>query len=92
MTALIAITKARMWGTSTAWTLEPGPEQHGPGTVVSIDLRIVGEEGSGFHLIASPTGFFTADTWHLTLQEALAEALEEFGVDEHQWNPDPEDS
>jgi hypothetical protein len=54
-------------------------------------LQIVGDSATGYHLIKAPSGFFTADDWYLTLEEALDAAREEFGVSQDMWSVESAD-
>lgn len=51
----------------------------------NIRLEIEGDAINGYHLVKSPEGFFTADNWYQTLDEALASALAVFGVAARDW-------
>jgi hypothetical protein len=51
----------------------------------NIDLKIEGNDQSGYHLMMSPEGFFTADSWHPTLEEAIINAYELFGITKEDW-------
>jgi len=53
--------------------------------LANVSLEINGGPEAGFHLVMTPEGCFTADVWFATLLEALAEALEVFGVDPDGW-------
>jgi hypothetical protein len=48
-------------------------------------LQIVGDSSAGYHLLRAPSGFFTADDWFLTLEEALDAAQAEFEVGREKW-------
>ena len=83
---LVARTKSRVWGSKNAWSLTPHRGFEGDGRECAVDLEIDGDDKSGYHLIMSPAGFFTADSWHETLADALAAAAEMFGVAPENWN------
>jgi len=48
-------------------------------------LEIQGDSENGFHLILAPSGFFAADYWYATLQEAMDAAKSLLGVNYQQW-------
>ncbi len=50
-----------------------------------VRLAIEGNPEDGYHLIMSPDGYFTADGWFPTTEEALVEAREVFGVSAADW-------
>lgn len=50
-----------------------------------LALEIQGDDKNGYHLIMTPDGHFTADTWHETLDDAIGDALEAFGIEPEQW-------
>ena len=52
----------------------------------TIDLQIL-EEKEGFFLVSEPSHvhFSGGDTWHSTLEEAMAQAENEFGVKASEW-------
>lgn len=50
-----------------------------------VELEIQGNEAEGYHLIVSPTGCFTADTWHESVEVAKDTAKEAFGVSSDEW-------
>jgi hypothetical protein len=74
-----------IWGTKNAWSLARHRETDDPTEGVRVVLTIQGDTRSGYHLIQSPEGFFTADTWHPTLDDAFDAAHEMFGVSRGAW-------
>lgn len=50
-----------------------------------VNLEIQGDGNDGFHLIMSPDGCFTADTWHETLEDAKDTVYRIFGVPADGW-------
>ena len=51
-----------------------------------MTLEIQGDAKNGYHLVMSPEGCFTADTWHESVEDAKATAEEAFGVPPHEWS------
>ena len=86
MDSLFAQTTTEIWGTRNSWSAAQtgGPSQ--PKSDCNIDLEIQGDEQNGYHLIMTPTGFFTADSWHETKQDAIDAAFEIFGVSCASWS------
>ncbi len=52
---------------------------------LDVDLEIQGNKSSGYHLVMSPDGCFTADTWHESKEDALETASAMFGVAVGNW-------
>ena len=50
-----------------------------------VALEIDGDGKSGYHLVMSPEGCFTADTWHETIEDAKDTAFRIFGVPPDGW-------
>jgi hypothetical protein len=50
-----------------------------------VELEIQGDEKNGFHLVMSPDGCFTADTWHESVEDAKDTAHRLFGVGFEEW-------
>jgi len=86
MRSIFAKTTARIWGTRNAWSAAQtaGPNQ--PSCECSVELEMSGDERSGYNLVMSPSGFFSADSWHPTRHDALEAAFEIFGVDPKNWS------
>lgn len=51
-----------------------------------VSPAIEGDEKIGYHLIISPEGCFTADTWHESIADAKATARAQFGVAIDGWS------
>ncbi len=50
-----------------------------------VTLEIQGNAQNGYHLVMSPEGCFTADTWHESIADAKATAEEIFNVPTDGW-------
>ena len=50
-----------------------------------VALEIQGDGANGYHLVMSPAGCFTADTWHESVADAKETATEVFGVHPDAW-------
>jgi hypothetical protein len=50
-----------------------------------VTLEIQGDAQNGYHLVMSPEGCFTADTWHESIAEAKATAEEHYNVPPDGW-------
>jgi hypothetical protein len=85
MLLVFAITKARIWGTTNAWSLSQFAGADQPNCVCVVELKIQGDDQNGTHLVMSPAGYFTADSWHATKDDALSSAFELFGVTRSTW-------
>ena len=86
MTSIFTTTKARIWGTTNSWSLSQFAGSDQPKSECLVELEIQGDDHDGYNLVMRPSGFFTADTWHRTKDDALLEALELFGVARDAWS------
>ena len=87
MTTLKASAVARVWGTRNAWSLTPPKGSAGAGVQCNVAVQIESDKRSGgCHLIMAPEGFFTADCFYETIDEAKADALELFGIKASDWS------
>jgi len=50
-----------------------------------VELVIEGNPKSGYHLVMTPDGCFTADAHYSTVEDALGDAQEVFGVLPEDW-------
>ncbi len=75
-----------MFGSESAWSLTPHSQVSGEGRECPIDLEIVGDPETGYHVVKSPSGFSAADDWYLTLEEALEAGRREFGIGSEDWS------
>lgn len=55
------------------------------GTFCDVELEIRGDDRNGYHLVMTPEGFFTADSWHETQRDAMQAAHDCFGVITKEW-------
>lgn len=81
MHSIFTKTKARIWGTTNAWSLTSFAGTQQPNHECCVVLEIQGDDQNGYHLVKSPFGYVTADSWHPTKQDALQSASELFDVD-----------
>ena len=83
---LNARTRAMIFGKpSDAWSLNPDSYPDSDGIECAVSLSIEGDEKNGYHLIKSPEGFFAADDWYQTLDEAKIAAHDQFGITSDAW-------
>ena len=80
MEYLVATTRARIEGTHNSWGV--GAE----GSECEVDLRVQGDPAEGYFLIQSPDGFFTADDWFETREDALRCAARDYGIARDEWS------
>ena len=85
MEILTAKVRAQVWGKKNTWSLSPDSEGRWPSQECDIELQIIGDGGSGHILVISPTGFFTADHWYKTKEDALRDAEKVFGIRSDEW-------
>lgn len=86
MVSVKTTAKARIWGTKNSWSPSPFRGAQEPGGECDVDLEIQGDGLAGYHLVMSPQGFFTADSWHRTREDAMDTARELFGVPLDAWS------
>jgi hypothetical protein len=72
-------------GTSNAWKVAEPSDPPAPVHEREVALEIQGNPRDGYHLLMSPTGYFTADTWHQTVEDAKDAAHRWFGVPPEAW-------
>ena len=87
MKSIVATVNAKVFGTKNGWSLAPIEGKERESTDCEVLLEIQGTKKNGFNLVISPAGFFAADSWHETKQEALESAEELFGVSAESWAP-----
>jgi hypothetical protein len=85
MRRLRAEVTVMIFGSRHSWSLAPQVRGEPEGVRRTVRLEIQGDERAGYHLVQSPDGFFTADSWHATLVEAQQSATELFGVGPDVW-------
>jgi hypothetical protein len=85
MSTMKASALAQVWGTRDSWRLA-SPGGGDAGLQCEVLLEIQGDPNAGYHLVMSPAGFFTADYWYASQEEAQEAALELFGVTQGQWS------
>lgn len=54
-----------------------------------VNLEIQGTETDGYSFVMSPVGYFTADYWYSTLDEALEAGLALFSIPKDSWLQSP---
>ena len=84
MVILRTQTTVQICGTKNAWSIE-SDNPNVPRTEALMDLEIQGSDGTGYHLVMSPDGFFTADCWYENIDEAFDAGHELFSVSKEQW-------
>jgi hypothetical protein len=72
-------------GTANAWKVAEPSDPPANVQKRAVALEIQGNVRDGFHLVMSPAGCFTADTWHETVEGAKDTALQLFGVSLGDW-------
>ena len=86
-----AKTRSHVWGHKNAWSLAPPDGSTSAPTECEVVVEIQGDEKNGFHFIMSPNGFFTADTWSETVDEAFNDGKQLFDLNRKDWRrPDDE--
>jgi hypothetical protein len=72
-------------GTTNAWKGAAPSDPVAATRDREVMLEIQGDSKHGYHLIMSPEGCFTADSWHETIGEAKDTAQELFGIHPEAW-------
>ncbi|QDT89295.1 hypothetical protein [Gimesia algae] len=85
MKSLFATTRARVLGTADAWRFSTQTRDCEAFQECKVELEIQGDDESRYLLIFSPEGYFSADTWHESLDAAQEEAERVLGVTRTDW-------
>ena len=80
-----AVAVAPICGTPNAWKVAEPSDPPALVQVREVALEIQGNARDGYHLLMSPAGCFTADTWHETVEEAKEAAHHLFGAPVDTW-------
>ena len=72
-------------GAGNAWKVAEPTDPPAMVQEREVALEIQGNASNGYHLVMSPAGCFTADTWHESVEDAKATAAELFGVSLGGW-------
>ena len=80
-----AIVVVPIRGSGNAWKVAEPSDPPARVQEREVVLEIQGDATNGFHLVMSPAGCFTADTWHESVEDAKAAATEVFGVASDGW-------
>lgn len=85
MTVIKASVRVHICGGGDSWKMAEGsdPTRHVMERRVLLEMQ--GDAHNGYHLVATPDGCLTADTWYATQREALETARELCGVDQDEW-------
>ena len=78
--AVVPPRSGRNWWRGSRQSDPPGSARDG---VVALEIQ--GNDRDGFHLVMTPDGCFTADTWHESVEDAKEAAREAFGVPLDGW-------
>lgn len=92
MESIVATVRSEIFGSKNNWGLGPADDARGRSAIATecdVRLEIQGTRKQGYNLVMAPEGFFTADCWFKTKQEALECAQELFGVAADHWAPNP---
>jgi hypothetical protein len=73
----------RGWGNRWGVARPSDPPERVQRRVVKLEIQ--GDGAGGYHLVMSPEGCFTADTWHQNVDDAKETAAEWFGVPSDGW-------
>lgn len=80
-----AVVALPIYGSGNAWKVgEPSDPPAGVSKRL-VMLEIQGDAPNGYHLVMTPEGCFTADTWHESIASAKATAEELFSVPPDRW-------
>ena len=80
-----AKTRTQVWGNRNAWSLARPDQSFSPATECEIVIEIQGDTKNGYNFIMSPDGFFTADSWCESLDEAFEDGKQLFDIDRGDW-------
>jgi hypothetical protein len=80
-----ALVVVPIYGSGNAWKVAEATDPPAKVQEREVALEIQGSAANGYHLVMSPAGCFTADTWHESIEDAKATAEELFGVPPDRW-------
>jgi hypothetical protein len=80
-----AVAAVPIRGSGNAWKVAGPSDPPDRAQEREVTLEIRGNAADGYHLVMSPSGCFTADTWHETIGDAKATAAQLFGVPADGW-------
>ena len=80
-----AVVTVAICGSGNAWKVAGPSDPLGLVQERQVTLEIQGNARDGYHLVMSPAGCFTADTWHESIADAKATAADVFGVPRDGW-------
>jgi hypothetical protein len=83
---MLARVATQICGTSNAWKVAELSDSPALVQERMVTLEIRGDRKDGYHLIMSPSGCFTADSWHSTIDDALDTAERLFDVRRDAWS------
>lgn len=86
------VENVKISGRKNAWRILSEDEVHEKYYTCKLELEIQGRPKQGYNLVMSPEGFFTADCWYETKQEAFDDAKSMFGISEDQWTKEKKDA
>lgn len=86
MQIICAKATASIFGSRNSWSLSPIKGHSAEPTNCLVHLEIQGDEQNGYILVMSPEGFFAADSWYATENEARNAADELFSVPRDGWS------
>ena len=67
------------------WRLDDPDDQNDKIKLLNIELGIIGDVDSGYHLCMTAEGCNTYDLWFETVDNAVAAALEDYNVPADGW-------
>lgn len=81
-----AVVVVPICGSGNAWKVAGPSDPPGQVQCREVVLEIQGNAAQGYHLVMSPVGCFSADSWYESLAEAKKSAAEIFGVAPEAWS------
>ena len=85
LSVMKTIVEVLIYGCGDAWKVAEPSDTSALVQRRRVELEIQGDGKNGYHLVMSPEGCFTADTWHETLEDAKDTAHQIFGVGPGDW-------
>lgn len=80
------VTRSKIRKLKGGWRLANDSDPVEYVTEVEVKLLIEGNMKNGYHLIITPDGFFTTDSHHETLEDAIESAKESFNISYSDWS------
>jgi len=74
-----------IYGTSNSWSLTETKATPNNVNSANTSIYFEGNDKEGYHLVISPEGYLTADSWYESKKEVIEAAKELLNISELEW-------